>query len=68
MAAFVTLNHIQTIDDKVRRAEAACRLGKGDSCNLRAQRRRVDSGPSVTSLAHRGKPRLPGGSWGSNES
>ncbi|HAU4858836.1 TPA: hypothetical protein F3L18_16910 [Aeromonas hydrophila] len=37
-AAFVTLNHIQTIDDKVRRAEAACRLGKGDSCNLRALR------------------------------
>ncbi|MGU5675842.1 hypothetical protein ACV1C4_12155 [Aeromonas hydrophila] len=38
MAAFVTLNHIQTIDDKVRRAEAACRLGKGGSCNLRALR------------------------------
>ncbi|MBC8674051.1 hypothetical protein H2136_12430 [Aeromonas hydrophila] len=38
MAAFVTLNHIQTIDDKVRRAEAACRLGKRDSCNLRALR------------------------------
>ncbi|HHQ4629857.1 TPA: hypothetical protein ACSQ1O_000966 [Aeromonas hydrophila] len=36
MAAFVTLNHIQTIDDKVRRAEAACRVGKGESCNTRA--------------------------------
>ncbi|QJT21338.1 hypothetical protein E4184_07705 [Aeromonas media] len=62
-AAFVTLNHIQTIDCNMRRAKAAC--GHPVRHGQRGRRCRLTLGlvTARSSIAHRGKPRLPGGSW-----